>query len=225
MKRNIHTLLRKVSGLLQSSTGSFKRHNSQYEEAGKLEAERALGLKNLEDDMINNPEMKVRDLLALHPGIATGVDIGTGTGWSAAALSPLLEAVIAIEPSEAALAIAEQIYTQNDYPNISWKQGFAEAELLQLKLIKPTLFLTGCVLSHIRDKEVIAICNAISKAAPSGSVLAFAECWGDESWHQLMWHVRTKDWWQTQLPDWELTFHGPAIADTNYHKGFWGTKK
>ena len=230
MKKAINSTLRRLSGLVQSSTGSFKRHNNQYLEEGKLEREREAGLKNIEKDLINGPEMLVRDLLSNHSEVRTAVDVGSGTGWSAAALSPLVETVIAIEPSKAAVDISKKIYTLDQYPNITWINGFAESTLPTLKLDTPTLFLTGCVLSHIRDKEVEKICTKITKSAPIGSVLSFAECWGEKEWHQLMWHVRTKTWWQNNLPGWELDFHGPEVPEKDtykgrYNKGIWGVKK
>lgn len=221
-------ILQKFSGYIQSSAGSFKRHNSQYIEAGKLEKERVAGLKNIQEDLLNGPEMRVKDLLFKNPQVKIAVDVGSGTGWSAAALSPLVDRVIGIEPSQAAIDISKNIYKEAEYPNINWIQGFSEKILPMLTLEKPTLFLTGCVLNHIRDKEVEKICIEINKIAPVGSVLSFAENWGGE-WHQLMWHVRTKDWWQEQLPGWKLDFHGPEVDEKDeykgrYHKGIHGVK-
>lgn len=225
MKQKIYDTLRRITGFMQSSTGSFKRHNQQYEESGKLEAERTSGLEHLKNNSINGHEMRVVDLLSNHPLVKTAVDVGSGTGWSSAALSSLVENVIAIEPSEAAVNISKTLYPVTKYPNINWYHGFAENVLPTLKLGTPTLFLTGCVLSHIRDKEVIKICQAISEVAPTGSIMSLAECFGDEEWHQLMWHVRTKDWWRAQFPEWELTFHGPKVDGQRYFKGIWGVKK
>lgn len=225
IQQKIYDTLRIISGYFQSKTGSYKRHNSQYISKGKLEREKEAGFKNLEVDLINGSEMRVKDLLANNTQIKTAIDVGSGSGWSGAALAKLVPKVIAIEPSQAAVDISKQIYTNKDYPEITWIQGFAEDILPTLKLNTPTLFLTGCVLSHIRDKEVIKICKAINDVAPQGSVMSLAECFGDEPWHQLMWHVRTKTWWQEQFPGWELTFHGPQVPNTNYFKGIWGVKK
>lgn len=225
----LRSTLQKISGLFQSATGSYRRHNAQYEEAGKLERERRAGQAHLQNDLINGPEIRARDLLARHPKVRTAVDIGSGTGWSAAALSPLLERVIAIEPSAAAVGMARELYPADRYPNIAWINGFAEEAIPALSLPAPALFLTGCVLSHIRDKEVEKICAAVDAIAPPGSILSFVECWGDHPWHQLMWHVRTREWWQARLPGWELDFHGPPVPEPDaykgaYHKGFWGVK-
>ena len=214
--------LRRLSAYAQRPKDSFARHNRQYKESGKLEQERIIGTNNLKEDAINHPSFRVRDLLTAHPAIRTAVDIGSGSGWSAAAVSKLVEHMYAIEPSAAAIEIAQKLYPTTTYPNITWITGFAEAKLRTLPLSSPTLFFAGCVLSHLRDAEAKEICQAISDVAPTGSVLALAECWGDESWHQLMWHVRTKDWWREQLPGWELDFHGPQVPNKRYHKGIHG---
>lgn len=218
-------IFRRFSYLLQSANGSFARHNSQYEEPNKLEKEREIGLNYIKNSVINDPELRVLDLLSLHPEIQIAVDIGSGTGWSSASLAPRVTQIFAIEPSKAALDIAQTLYPSKEYPNITWLEGMAESVVTNLKLGGPSLFFTSCVFSHLRDQEVQKICRAITTVAPTGSILSFAECWGEKEWHQLMWHVRTKDWWQAQFPGWELTFHGPQVPNENYNKGIWGVKK
>jgi trans-aconitate methyltransferase len=221
--------LQVLSGFLQSKTGSYKRHHQQYKEQGKIDIERELGRKNIENNLINDAEMRVYDLHEKHPNVKIAVDVGSGTGWSAAAMSTRFETVYAIEPSDAAVSISKTLYPTTTYPNINWINSFAEKALPSLALPSPTLFLTGCVLSHIRDEEVARICKAIDRIAPTGSVFSLAECWGDKPWHQLMWHVRTRDWWQAQFPGWELDFHGPEVPEKDeykgrYHKGIHGVK-
>jgi trans-aconitate methyltransferase len=218
-------ILRRLSSYVQGAHSSFARHNAELEESTAFETEKKISLDRLASNMINDPEHRVDDLLKLYPHIKTAVDVGSGAGWASAAVSSRTETVTAIEPSRAGIDIAKGVFTNDQYKNITWIQGFAEDILPTLKLNTPTLFLTGCVLSHIRDKEVIKICKAINDVAPQGSVMSLAECFGDEPWHQLMWHVRTKTWWQEQFPGWELTFHGPQVPNTNYFKGIWGVKK
>jgi len=226
---SIKKQLQKLTMFVQGEHTSYKRHNSELEAENKLEMEKRIAADYFKNNLINDPTLRVTDLLEKHPQISTAVDVGSGAGWGSASLSKLVTKVIAIEPSQAGIDIAKQIYPTDQYPNITWVNGFAESILPTLKLDAPTLFLTGCVLSHIRDKEVVKICTEITKSAPTGSVLSFAECWGDKEWHQLMWHVRTKDWWQDQLPGWELNFHGPVVPEKDeykgtYHKGIWGVK-
>jgi trans-aconitate methyltransferase len=225
----IKKIIRNLSTLVQSQDGSFKRHNKQYEEAGKLEKDLKLSLQNISENVINGPEHGTLDLLLKHPSVNTVVDIGSGTGWVSSVLSKHASRIIAIEPSAAAIEIAETNFPKKDYPNIEWNLGLAENILPTIKLETPTLFVTGCVLSHLRDKETAEICNLVSKIAPQGSILSFVECWGDKEWHQLMWHVRTKDWWKKQLPGWELDFHGPEVPEKDtykgkYNKGIWGVR-
>lgn len=224
MNKALYDIIRRGTAWFQSAKGSYKRHNNQYEGSGKLQEERVHGQRMIKEDAVNGPEMRAKDLLDKHQNVRLVVDIGSGTGWCAASLSPVVDEVIAIEPSRAALEIAKELYPPATYANISWIEGFAEVELKKMKLGGPAMFFTGCVLSHIRDKEVMKICHSVTQVASVGSVLSFAECFGDEEWHQLMWHVRTKDWWRSQFPEWELTFHGPQVLGEIYHKGFWGVK-
>lgn len=222
--------LRKLSAYIQQPHSSFKRHNAELESETAFETEKAIGLERLTKGAINDPELRINDLLKQHPHIKTAVDIGSGAGWGSAAVSSMVRRVIAIEPSEAGIAIAKKVYIDEQYKNIEWNHGFAEDVLQKISITEPAVFFTGCVFSHLRDTEVIKICAAVNKVSLSGSILSFAECWGDQPWHQLMWHVRTKDWWQEQFPSWELTFHGPQVEEKDeykgiYHKGFWGVKK
>lgn len=224
MKKFVYDVLRRISAFTQTSQESFKRHNDQYEEVGKLEAERIIGQQLIAADTLNGDEMAIGSLLSDNPAVDTVVDIGSGTGWSSAAFSPLVARVIALEPSQKAIEMSQILYPTHEYKNIEWHVGLAEDLIPQLHLTTSTLFFTGCVFSHIRDKEVIKICEAINAIASKGSVLSFAECWGDEPWHQMMWHVRTKDWWQEALPGWTLDFHGPQVPQQKYHKGIKGVK-
>lgn len=220
----IKKFFRQLSYLFQSSDDSFARHNQQYEEPNKLEKEKIIGQNYIKNNTINDPELKIFDLLATHSQIQIAVDIGSGTGWSSASLAPRLKKIYAIEPSKAGIDIAKNLYPKEKYPNIEWLEGMAENVITTLKLNGPTLFFTSCVFSHLRDQEVQKICQVINFVAPTGSAISLAECWGEKDWHQMMWHVRTKDWWQEQFPDWELTFHGPQVPETNYNKGIWGVK-
>lgn len=222
--------LQNLSALIQKPNSSFMRHNSELVSPEALEKERVIAYDRLKNDYINDPELKTDTLLAAHPQIKLAVDVGSGAGWGSAALSKRVEKVIALEPSLAGINIAKTIFPANEYPNITWVHGFSENTLPTLKLEQPTIFFTGCVLSHLRDTEVTKICQAINAVAPAGSIFTFSEGWGDEPWHQLMWHIRTKDWWQEQFPGWDLNFHGPVVNDKDtykgvYHKGIWGVKK
>lgn len=216
--------LKTISSYAQSSKSSFNRHNNELMSDNKLEIERDIAINAFKTNAINSDEFKVDDLLQKNPQVIVGVDIGSGAGWGSVAIAKKLSQVYAIEPSAAGLEISKKLYPEDKFPNITWINGFAEEVLPTLQLSTPTLFLTGCVLSHLRDKEVLKICKAVNNVAPKDSVLSFVECWSDKEWHQIMWHIRTKDWWKKALPDWSLDFHGPLNTNGDYHMGIWGVK-
>jgi SAM-dependent methyltransferase len=218
-------LKNKFTVLKQSGDDSYLIHNSEYLRSDKLETERKVHEEYSSEAQMNGPEIKLYDLLEKYPDVrSTAIDIGSGTGWHSAQLSSTFNKVISIEPSAGAIEISNELYKDDKYKNIKKENGFAEDILRALALEEPTLYFTGCVLSHLRDKEVKAICKLINEKAPVGSILSFAECWGDDH-HDFMWHVRSKDWWQKQLSNWELDFFGPPIQDlSNRNKGFHGCK-
>ena len=205
----------------QKPTSSYEEHNAQYLEEGKLEVERKVAQSFRDQDLFNSPEMRLKTLLDKYPTIRdVAVDVGSGAGWLSAELSPIYKKVIGIEPSAKAVEIAQELYPAKKFPNIEWIVGFAEDKLPTLNLTTPTLFVTGCVLSHLQDKSVITICKAINNIATTGSILSFAECWGKPSNHN-MWHTRSKEWWQQALNGWEINFHGEQIQNVpGRYKGF-----
>jgi 2-polyprenyl-3-methyl-5-hydroxy-6-metoxy-1,4-benzoquinol methylase len=212
--------------LMQSCKASYRLHNVQYEEPGSLEKERRIHAEYEAQDLFNHEENRFADLLERYPGHRkVAVDIGSGAGWLSARLQREgFEKVIAIEPSLAAIKISQQLYPANEYSNIDWINGFSEEELTKLDLKEATLFVTGCVLSHLPDKAVSKICKIINQKAPVGSILAFSECFGKQS-HEYMWHIRTKAWWQKNLSGWDLDFYGPNIQNNPArYKGFHGIK-
>ncbi len=215
-----------VSRFFQGKKSSYKRHNAEYEEEGKLAVEKATAEKYKREDLFNGPENKFRDLLEMYPNHRDiAIDIGSGAGWLSAELSRYFKDVYAIEPSDAAIIIARKIYTGAAFGNIHWIQGFAEEQLAALmkKIDKPAAFFTGCVFAHLRDEEVLKIC-AVLRSAPKGSILGFSEPWGIEH-HHLMWHVRTQEWWRSVLSGYELDFFGPQIEGVEgRYKGFRGIK-
>ena len=219
-------ILKKISSVFQTSSASFKQHNAQYEEEGKLEKEKKIIEQNEKEDVFNNVEYRLTDFFNEHPQVrGIAVDIGSGTGWFSSKFSKLFKKVISIEPSAKAIEIAKTFYSIEQYPNIEWKNGLAEQVLKGLRFDEPAFFLTGVVLSHLRDKEVAAICAQVNRLSLPGSLLCFNECWGPEH-HQIMWHVRTKEWWQQQLPGWDLNFFGPEVQNVpGRHKGIHGIKK
>lgn len=215
----------KLRASRESNKSSYRQHNSEYELPDALERHRQVFALYDEQEQFNGPENRFADLLAAHPRVrAIAVDVGAGAGWLSARLSMEFNRVVAIEPSDAALRLASQLFPAAQYPNVEWKCGFAEDVIKSMRFDAPALFITGCVLSHLPDEVVDRVCLAINGLAPRGSILAFAECWGTES-HEFMWHVRSKGWWQTRLSGFSLNFFGPEIQDIRgRHKGFHGVK-
>ena len=138
------------------------------------------------------------------------VDIGSGTGWFANHLVEhrSYKKVYAIEPSQVAIEIAKKIYPDNK--KVKYINGFAEEEIIKLKLNKPTLFSSMCVLAHLKDTDVSGILKKIDKIAPVGSVLACSEPWGD-FYHRECWNIRPPEWWSNILADWRFEFYNDYV--------------
>ena len=209
---------------------SYVEHNRQYEEDGKFQKElaghmehRKTGYSQLWDRGHRHGE--VLD----STNFETAVDIGSGTGWFSNYLVEKrnYKKVYAIEPSAAAQNIAQKI--NPNVKEIEWITGFAEEEIGKLKLKKPTFFSTLCVLAHIPCNVVEKILKSVYSVAPTGSVLCSFEPWGPE-FHDpaSIWHVRTKDWWQQQLPEWNFSFEERELMTWPAHPerfmGFVATK-
>tara|TARA_R110000868_G_scaffold382577_2_gene649206 strand:- start:7 stop:663 length:657 start_codon:yes stop_codon:yes gene_type:complete len=161
-----------------------------------------------------------------NPQIKTLVDIGSGTGWfvNYANLVRNYETVYGIEPSSHAIRIGKKIYGENDIVN--YINDYAEDALSNITLSEPTLFTTFIVLSHLEDDIVSNILKEMNKIAPKGSIMYFNEMYGDV-FHANLWHCRTKEWWETNLNGWRLTFHTESTGfnGPNRFKGIGGIKK
>ncbi len=205
-------VFRYVSYLLtgkQSDTQSFKDHDVYYSDKKNIALE-----KKGHADHDKKKKMKEIGYEAMQPGlksITTAVDIGSGTGYFSAKLSKQFKHVIGIEPSKNAIGMAKEIFPKSTYKNIEWHNGFAEVELKKLPMDKPYFFFTAVVLSHLTDDVVSKICKELRRSKPKSQLL-FAECFGPTH-HRYMWHVRTKQWWQEQLPGWEIDFFGDEIQN------------
>jgi len=215
------TLAFRAMPWLQTARASLDAHDAHYRIEKALDEERQYIQRQWGLDAQNAPGFALGPLVEHHPGVrALAVDIGAGTGWVAGWLARQFELVHAIEPSRAAVTIAKRILAAS---NIEWHVGMAEDMLARLTLPSPALFVTGCVLSHLRDSETRTICRLVSQKAPRGSLLCFAECWGEEH-HQPIWHVRSQDWWRSALPGWQLEFLSCNIEVPGRYKGIHGVK-
>lgn len=201
---------------------SYKRHNQHYvtDALNVTRSKHAENTKNKVQYRPDNPIGEVVDNISPHVKIA--VDIGAGHGWGANYLSQTFDKVYAIEPSEAAINLGKAIYPNND--KIVWMHGFAEDELNKLSLPGPAVFYCACVLSHLSNEAVEAICKSINDIAKPGSIVSLAENWGKtHSTH--LWYSRSKDWWEKQFPDWDLSFRDTRGNISGMKKGIVGLRK
>ena len=82
-----------------------------------------------------------------------------------------------------------------------------------------------CVLAHLEDDDVTDILKAVDSVAPSGSLWSASEPWGDD-YSRDCWNVRTPEWWDEQLPDWEFEFYADYVLSDppGRNKGFTAIK-
>ena len=211
----------------EAADASYQAHNSEYIQPGKLEIERRVHAGFEADGLFNSPWGRHQDVIDANRSVRdTAIDIGSGTGFFSMKLSPQFREVISIEPSDAAVAIAEALYPSTAYPNVRRIVGFAEDVLPSLDVTGPVFFLTSAVLSHLKDDVVESILATVDEIAPTRSVVSFGECFGAE-YHRPLWHVRTKKWWRAHLSGWELDFFGAPIEvdeSKDRYKGFAGVR-
>ena len=207
---------------------SYTKHDSHYVKDSALSSERVAHEKNNSENFkfLYQADVPHGDVLD-STDFKTAVDIGSGTGWFANYLvnERKYTKVYAIEPSNAAINISKEIYSNQK--KVKYINGFAEEELSKIKLTKPSLFSTLCVLTHLRDETVVPILSAIDKIAQTGSVLACSEAWGILHIEDA-WNIRPPEWWVDNLPDWEFEFYSdyvlPHPSDVTRYKGFIATK-
>jgi SAM-dependent methyltransferase len=202
---------------------SYMVHNAQYEQEQAFQREKECHLKYEKENALYNPDCPIGKMFdKASNNIKIAVDVGCGTGYAAKFLSSKMK-VYAIEPSKAALDIAQKLYPNE--PNINWINDFALEALQKLAFNEPILVDFNCVLSHLEDEAVIEICEEVDRITTTKSVIACSECWGSE-WHDDLWHVRTPTWWYERFPNWYLNFkNGDPIQNVpDRYKGFFGLK-
>jgi len=207
---------------------SYTKHNEHYvKDSAFLNEKLAHQRNNIEDfSFLYQDDVPHGDVLD-STDFKTAVDIGSGTGWLANYLitERNYTKVYAIEPSESAIDIAKRLYP--DQKKVKYINGFAEEELLKIKLTKPTFFSTLCVLTHLEDETVISILDSMNKISSTGSVYAASEPWGPK-YEESAWNIRPPEWWVENLPNWEFEFYSDCViphppVPTSY-KGFIATK-
>lgn len=151
----------------------------------------------------------------------THVDVGCGSGWLLYKTQPLFKRLIGIEPVKEIIEINKQIIDEKggifniEFINMDMVDGMEK-----LNLQEPTFVTTSTVLSHMQDYYVAEFLKTINKL-PEGSNLFFDERY-DKNIQQNMWHIRNKNWWAKNLPDWQLEFFG--LDNMGYKSGIFGVK-
>ena len=201
---------------------SLPTHIKGYEDKEALEREK----KSLERkkasgyiELYKRDHSQGRDLDTFS-WLKCAVDVGSGTGWFSSYLVEKrgYKKVYAIEPSEAAIEISKTLHPNSE--NIEWIKGFAEEEIPRLNLTEPTFFSFMCVLSHMPDDLAAAVCDAIHKNSPVGSVISFSENWGNTSSDiENCWHSREPRWWEDRFKGWHLSFSTTFSHQPNMYKG------
>ena len=204
---------------------SYREHNKHYEQSIAIDSERRIHKQHdLNRDYLYKDDHPHGRLLDQHE-LKVAVDIGSGTGWFSNHLVDCrkYDLVYAVEPSQAAIDIAEELYPDND--KVKNIVGFAEEELLKIKLDEPTLFSSMCTFAHLPDDVCLSIMKSMDEIAPVGSIWAASEPWGKE-YHRDCWHTRPPEWWSDSLPDWEFEFHADyALSDPpGRYKGFFAIR-
>jgi len=200
---------------------SYINHNKQYEQDSAFEYERLAHEEHDNDDQyLYKSDIPHGDILDEFT-FKSAVDIGCGTGWLVNYLVNIrkYEVVYGIEPSQAAIDIAKNIYPERK--EINYIVGCADKEISNLKLTEPTFFSTMCVFAHLEDECVMNILKQMDKIAPIGSVLSCSEPWGD-FYHRECWNIRPPEWWSDILSAWEFEFYSDCqLTDPpGRYKGF-----
>lgn len=208
----------------QSFDTSLKSHDSGYSRSGAIKQAKDVISDRISNNFANSREFNIDAILKENPQLnKLAVDIGSGVGWMSKFLSTKFEKVLAIEPSQSASNISKKLIV-ND--NIRFINDYAEKTLNELSPSKdPVFYVTGRVLTHLGDKQTIAIINAINKHSCSGSVFSLAEVWGEENFHQRIWHIRTKKWWKHYFgSSWIIDFQNNPIQAKGRFVGMIGKK-
>lgn len=197
---------------------SFEEHNKEYNELYTLES-----MKEVLDNFDKEKSFEVlgfKQALDKISGVKTHIDIGCGSGWLLYKTSPLFDRVIGIEPSKAVVEMDEKIAKERNFTNVEFLNMDMIDGIKKLDIKEPVFITTATVLSHIKDfyvKEFLRVLNDL----PEGSAIFFDERY-DKNIQQNMWHIRSRNWWAKNLPDWQLEFFGLDLS--GYKSGIFGRK-
>ncbi len=196
---------------------SYKQHDSEFNtELNSIARTLEIIKKYDEVDQFKNLgfEYAIRMSNPLPP---MHVDIGSGNGWLVRKTSLLFKDVIGIEPSMTGVAIAKEINKGNR--NVRFINKDMVDGLTDLNPNSPVFITTATVLSHIEDSSVEEFLKLVDNL-PINSTLCFDERY-DKNMQWSMWHIRSKEWWEKHLPNWQLFFLN--LENNNYASTIFGT--
>ncbi len=106
--------------VLENEKTSYEEHHRTYVDPASLESHKERYKAYAAEDLFNAPANRIRELMAQYPDVREcAVDIGSGAGWAAAELSKSFRRVVAIEPSGAAVATAQNFFRQVHIPRLN----------------------------------------------------------------------------------------------------------
>lgn len=146
----------------------------------------------------------------------THVDVGSGNGWLVRKTSPLFKEVIGIEPSLTGVAVAKEV--NKGKRNVRFINKDMVDGLTDLNPASSIFITTATVLSHIEDFSVGEFLKIVNNL-PINSTLCFDERY-DKNIQWKMWHIRSKEWWEERLPNWQLFFLN--LENSNYSSTIFG---
>lgn len=200
---------------LLSDNLSYLSHNAEYESTSDLKWTQER-FKTYEANGTFSDLGFEKATVSASSTITKHIDIGSGGGWLLIKTAPFFKKVIGLEPSLAAIKISQQL-TQLEQ-NIEYKN----ADMMKLGEVmnteEPVFLTTSTVLSHINDMTVSSFLKIVNNAS-IGSVLYFGEPYGKNR-QQHLWHIRSKEWWAKNLPNWELNFE--TLTTNEYYYGISG---
>lgn len=151
-----------------------------------------------------------------NPTPDTHIDVGSGNGWLVKKTSSQFKKVIGIEPSSKGVELARKI--TEGQKNITFINKDMVDGLNELSPRDPVFITTATVLSHIEDFYVTEFLKIVNEL-PINSYLCFDERY-DKNIQWKMWHIRSKEWWEERLPNWQLYFLN--LENNGYPSGIFG---
>ncbi|MES2986080.1 MAG: class I SAM-dependent methyltransferase [Patescibacteria group bacterium] len=198
---------------------SYKKHEAEYISFHTVEY-----VRNIIATYEKENQFELRGFTAAIKKLKnteTHIDIGCGSGWLLYKTSPFFKRVIGIEPTAKIIEVNKQyIHEIGGLSNVEFINMDMIDGIHSINPTRPVFITTATVLSHIKDFYVKDFLKTVNDL-PIGSALFFDERY-DKNVQQNMWHIRSKNWWAKNLPDWQLEFFG--LENTGYVSGIFGTK-